>query len=155
MGLLEMLLGPRLPQITADDLLGRLASAQPPVLLDVRTTVEFSSGHIAGAVNIPHEQLPARVPELDAHRERDIVIYCRSGVRAVHGIPHALVDDGQFRLHDRQVPVPQRRGLAEHGVASTAYGLDEIGAENGAAVGDGGGVDGRLDRGNGNRPLAN
>ena len=82
MGLLEMLLGPRLPQITPDDLLGRLSSAQPPVLLDVRTTVEYSSGHISGAINIPHEQLPARAAELEAHRERDIIIYCRSGVRA-------------------------------------------------------------------------
>lgn len=97
MGLLEMLLGPRLPQITADDLLGRLASAQPPVLLDVRTTVEFTSGHIAGAVNIPHEQLPARVPELEAHRERDIVIYCRSGVRAGHAA-RALQKCGFVRL---------------------------------------------------------
>ena len=84
MSLLDRLFGPRLPQITADDLLGRLNSAQPPVLLDVRTSVEYASGHIAGAINIPHEQLPARAAELEAHRERDIVIYCRSGVRAGH-----------------------------------------------------------------------
>ncbi|MCX7005674.1 MAG: rhodanese-like domain-containing protein, partial [Kiritimatiellaeota bacterium] len=68
MSLLDMLLGPRLPQITPDDLLGRLSSAQPPVLLDVRTAVEYAGGHIAGAINIPHEQRPARAAELDAHR---------------------------------------------------------------------------------------
>ncbi len=97
MGLLEMLFGPRLPQITADDLLGRLASVQAPVLLDVRTAVEFSSGHIAGALNIPHEQLPARAAELETHRERDIVIYCRSGVRAGHAA-RALQKSGFVRL---------------------------------------------------------
>ena len=97
MSLLDMLLGPRLPQITPDDLLGRLSSAQPPVLLDVRTAVEFSGGHIAGAINIPHEQLPARASELDAHRERDIIIYCRSGVRAGHAA-RALQKSGFVRL---------------------------------------------------------
>jgi rhodanese-related sulfurtransferase len=97
MSLLDMLLGPRLPQITADDLLGRLNSAQPPVLLDVRTTVEYAGGHIAGAINIPHEQLPARAAELAAHRERDIVIYCRSGVRAGHAA-RALQQSGFVRL---------------------------------------------------------
>jgi rhodanese-related sulfurtransferase len=99
MSLLERLLRtwPRLPQLTPDDLLGRLASAQPPVLLDVRTTVEFASGHIAGAINIPHEQLPARAAELEAHRERDIVIYCRSGLRAGHAA-RALQKSGFVRL---------------------------------------------------------
>ena len=84
MSLLERLLctWPRLPQITADDLLERLKSPQPPVLLDVRTPLEFAAGHIAGAINIPHEQVPARITELVAHKERDIVIYCRSGMRA-------------------------------------------------------------------------
>ena len=97
MSLLDRLFGPRLPQITADDLLGRLNSAQPPVLLDVRTSVEYASGHIAGAINIPHEQLPARAAELEAHRERDIVIYCRSGVRAGHAA-RALQKNGFVRL---------------------------------------------------------
>lgn len=97
MSLLDMLLGPRLPQITAEDLLGRLNSAQPPILLDVRTSVEYASGHISGAINIPHEQLPARAAELESHRERDIVIYCRSGVRAGHAA-RALQKSGFVRL---------------------------------------------------------
>lgn len=97
MSLLDMLLGPRLPQITADDLLGRLNSAQPPVLLDVRTSVEYAGGHIAGAINIPHEQLPARAAELMMHKERDIIIYCRSGVRAGHAA-RALQKSGFVRL---------------------------------------------------------
>ena len=97
MGLLDRLLGPRLPQITADDLLGHLNSAQPPVLLDVRTATEFANGHIAGAINIPHEHLSARAAELEAHRERDIIIYCRSGVRAGHAA-RTLQKSGFVRL---------------------------------------------------------
>ena len=97
MSLLEKLLGPRLARITADDLLGRLASAQPPVLLDVRTAVEFADGHIAGAINIPHDQLPARIPELSVHKDRDIILYCRSGARAEHAA-RALQQHGFVRL---------------------------------------------------------
>lgn len=52
------------------------------VVLDVRTPAEFADGHIPGAVNIPHTELAARVAELEAARERDIVVYCRSGSRA-------------------------------------------------------------------------
>ena len=97
MSLLEKLLGPRLARITADDLLGRLASAQPPVLLDVRTAVEFADGHIAGAINIPHDQLLARVSELSVYKDRDVVLYCRSGARAVHAA-RTLQQHGFIRI---------------------------------------------------------
>ena len=99
MSLLERLLRnwPRLPQITADDLVGRLNSTMPPVLLDVRTPLEFAAGHIAVAINIPHELVPVRFAELVGHKERDIIIYCRSGMRASHAA-RALQQNGFVRL---------------------------------------------------------
>jgi rhodanese-related sulfurtransferase len=99
MSLLEKLLRnwPRLPQITADDLQGRLHSALPPLLLDVRTPLEYAAGHISGAINIPHEQVLARVAELIAHKDRDIIIYCRSGMRASQAA-RALQQHGFVRL---------------------------------------------------------
>jgi len=51
-------------------------------LLDVRSPEEFEAGHLPGAVNIPHGELAARIAELSAARERDIVVYCRTGVRS-------------------------------------------------------------------------
>jgi rhodanese-related sulfurtransferase/predicted transcriptional regulator len=45
------------------------------VLLDVRPSVEFHSGHIEGARSIPIEELDERLAELPADRE--IVAYCR------------------------------------------------------------------------------
>ena len=53
------------------------------VLLDVRTAEEFASGHIPGAVNIPHDQLPNRLAELAGAKNKDVVVYCRSGRRSV------------------------------------------------------------------------
>ncbi len=44
-------------------------------LIDVRPHLEYVSGHIAGAISIPVEELEARIGELP--RGREIVAYCR------------------------------------------------------------------------------
>ena len=53
-----------------------------PLLLDVRNDDEFSGGHLASARHIPLEQLAERQEELQAYRDRPIVVYCRSGQRS-------------------------------------------------------------------------
>lgn len=55
---------------------------QSLVVLDVRTPEEFAEGHVAGARNIPHTEIAARLAELAGARDRDLVVYCRSGRRA-------------------------------------------------------------------------
>lgn len=52
---------------------------QKPYLLDVRTPEEFSAGHFPEAVNIPVDELRARIGELPA--ERQIAVYCQVGQR--------------------------------------------------------------------------
>jgi rhodanese-related sulfurtransferase len=47
------------------------------ILLDVRTPEEFAAGHLRGAVNVPVDEVAARLPELG---ER-VVVYCCSGLR--------------------------------------------------------------------------
>lgn len=49
------------------------------VLIDVRTPVEFSMGHIDGAINIPLDDLRARMKEIPADKE--VVLYCQVGLR--------------------------------------------------------------------------
>ncbi|MEZ8096248.1 FAD-dependent oxidoreductase [Photobacterium swingsii] len=49
------------------------------VLLDVRNPVELENGYIAGALNIPVDQLRHRMHELPKNKE--IVIYCQVGLR--------------------------------------------------------------------------
>lgn len=51
------------------------------VVLDVRTREEFASGHVEGALNIPVQELVARIDELGAPG-RHVVVYCRSGGRS-------------------------------------------------------------------------
>lgn len=51
-------------------------------LLDVRSPGEFAEGHLAGAVNVPVSELEATLASLPADRSRQIVVYCRSGLRS-------------------------------------------------------------------------
>jgi len=51
------------------------------IILDVRTPEEFAGGHYPGAINIPVDQLPARIAELK-EMQKPILAYCRSGARS-------------------------------------------------------------------------
>ena len=50
-------------------------------IIDVRTADEFAGKHVPGAINIPLDQLSARIDEVKS-LPRPIVAYCRSGNRS-------------------------------------------------------------------------
>jgi len=52
------------------------------VLLDVRTQSEYDSGHIKNAINISHEQILESPELLTEYKDSQMVVFCRSGVRA-------------------------------------------------------------------------
>lgn len=52
------------------------------LLVDVRSKGEFDSGHLDGALNIPHTEVEARLVEFGADKSKPIVVYCRSGNRS-------------------------------------------------------------------------
>ncbi len=68
---------------------------QALVVLDVRTPAEYAEGHVPGAINIPNGELAARVAELSDAKGRDIVVYCRSGVRAAQALD--VLDKAGFK----------------------------------------------------------
>lgn len=49
--------------------------------VDVRTPEEYKDDHMAGAVNIPLDQVLQRLPEFK-EMEKPIIAYCRSGNRS-------------------------------------------------------------------------
>jgi len=55
------------------------AMTEKPLLLDVRTPLEYANGHIPDAVNIPVDDLRSRLAELP--QDRPIVAYCQVGQR--------------------------------------------------------------------------
>jgi rhodanese-related sulfurtransferase len=69
-------------------------------LVDVRTPGEYATGHLPGAVNVPYDQVAARLDELGP-RDGAIVLYCRSGRRT--GIAAATLQQlGFTRVYDLQ-----------------------------------------------------
>ena len=55
-------------------------SAYPGKLIDVRSAAEFAIGHIPGAVNVPLEQVEARLDDIG---EGPLVLICEAGARAM------------------------------------------------------------------------
>jgi rhodanese-related sulfurtransferase len=51
-------------------------------LLDIRTPAEVAQGAIPGSVHLPMHLIPLRLGDLP--RDRDVVLYCRSGARSYH-----------------------------------------------------------------------
>lgn len=64
------------------------------VYVDVRTPEEYAAGHVEGAILIPHTEMAQRYTELEQYRDREIVVYCRSGRRS--GIAKGILEDEGF-----------------------------------------------------------
>lgn len=75
-----------------------LINRADPLVLDVREGSEYVQGHITGARHIPVGELEQRISELEAWRERDILIYCRAGQRSAQAAT-VLKRQGFTRLH--------------------------------------------------------
>lgn len=63
-----------LEPVSAEDLLARVRSGEVTVL-DVRPREEFAAGHLPGAINIPLNELEARLGEF--RPDQVVVAYCR------------------------------------------------------------------------------
>lgn len=68
--------------VTQRAFLQKVEAGEVSLILDVRTPEEFDAGHVAGAVNVPHDRLGEHRATVDPHRDDTIVVYCRSGRRA-------------------------------------------------------------------------
>lgn len=70
------------PLMTQDELLAHLDKKDPQiVVLDVRTPEEFAAGHVPGARNVSHDQLAANLDQLASLKDKQVVLYCRTGRR--------------------------------------------------------------------------
>ena len=85
-------------------------------VVDVRNPQEYASGHVAGAINIPLEQILSHASSLASKNQ--VFVYCRSGNRSAHamkilkeqGVTN-IVDGGSLEsaamLLNKQITTPQ------------------------------------------------
>lgn len=105
-------------ELTPQDALERLQSAEVVVILDVRTVREWVAGHIPGAVHIPLHELAGRYQELDP--EAETLVICQHGVRseaACQWLAHTGFDD----LANVRYGMSRWPGPVELGDGSTVY----------------------------------
>jgi rhodanese-related sulfurtransferase len=67
--------------ITIEELKERMDKGEKLNLIDVREEYEFDEFNI-GATLIPLGELPNRLEEIEAWKEQEILIHCRSGARS-------------------------------------------------------------------------
>jgi rhodanese-related sulfurtransferase len=66
----------------ASDLLARISAGTAPTILDVRSSGEFTRGHVPGALNIPLWKVLSRTPAVAVSLDDPLVVYCEHGPRA-------------------------------------------------------------------------
>jgi len=65
-----------------DELLAQINKGHAPIIVDVRSTYEYQSGHVPGAVHIPF-WTAFTTDKLDGYDKNSVVVlYCAHGPRA-------------------------------------------------------------------------
>lgn len=57
----------------------RLMNQHEALVLDLREPKEFMQGHITGAMNIPFAAMKDRLAELEAYKDKPIILVCKIG----------------------------------------------------------------------------
>ena len=60
----------------------RLINHENAILIDTRSIAEYRQGHILGSKHMPISELAGRIGDLEKHKKKPIVAYCRAGNRA-------------------------------------------------------------------------
>ena len=71
------------------------------LLLDCRTPEEHATARIEGAILIPMQELPERVGELTAWRDKPVIVHCHHGMRSLK-VARWLRDQGFSRAVSMQ-----------------------------------------------------
>jgi len=56
--------------------------SQGALVIDVRTDQEYLAGHLEDAILIPHTRIVDQFNRLEIRKDRQVLLYCRSGHRA-------------------------------------------------------------------------
>lgn len=111
----------RVAEISPFELSERLQADRPPQIIDVRSHPEWRRSHIAGAVNVPIQELRRRLPALQLDPQRPVVAICLSAHRSIpavrllqaHGFERAVqLQGGMLAWWREEFPAERDSGSA-------------------------------------------
>ena len=68
--------------ITAQQAKEIMDSQEGYIILDTRAQEEYDTGHIPGAILIPHDEILEKAEDVLTDKDQLILVYCRSGRRS-------------------------------------------------------------------------
>lgn len=84
--------------ISRQDLQAKLASPEPPLLVEALGSAYFADAHLPGAINIPPDQVDRLAPRLLPDLDAEIVVYCSGTCRNSESAARRLEDLGYRRV---------------------------------------------------------
>ena len=75
-------------EIDSTELSSRLSSEEGPYLLDIRSEAEVVHGMLPDSTHLPMHLIPLRMN--DFPKDKEIVLYCRSGARSYHACMYLM-----------------------------------------------------------------
>jgi hydroxyacylglutathione hydrolase len=101
----------------ATELLSLIQTGKSPVIVDVRSGVEYRAGHVPGAIHVPFWSAYWRADRIPASGHDPVVVYCAHGPRAgiagwalkLAGIPNVVYLQGHMTGWQKQA-LPEVKG---------------------------------------------
>jgi phage shock protein E len=76
------------------------------LVIDVRSSAEFNSGHLPKAINIPLEEIEIVLPRRVKDASQVLLLHCQSGMRS--GAAKTKLKNWVMPMHSISVPMPGR-----------------------------------------------
>ncbi len=81
-----------IPQVSPDQVYESITSRNSDiVILDVRTPQEYEKGKIQGSINLPINEIEARIEQIVPDKITTIYVYCVSASRSDQGVQKLLL----------------------------------------------------------------
>jgi len=81
---------PNVPQIPVEGVKASIDAHEDIILLDVRTTGEYSRGKIADSINVPLDDVAGHITSKIPDKSAKVYVYCLSGSRSIFAVESML-----------------------------------------------------------------
>lgn len=106
-----IMINPKVKNVSAEEAKKIISENKDIVILDVRTSGEYKSGHIPGAILMPSQEISSRVSELSKYADKPVLVYCASGGRSP-GAVNVLLNNNFEKVYH-----------LSRGISSWSYGV--------------------------------